>query len=79
MAVPILWVMSMVVLLGLNSFMASRTFLSVTASSADVEKMVAGPAEQVLSQIHGIEHTYSVSRPGAAVTWRKTPLFGPPL
>jgi len=37
------------------------------ASSADVEKMVAQPAEQVLSQIHGIEHTYSVSRPGVAV------------
>jgi len=37
------------------------------ASSADVQKMVAGLAEQVLSQIQGIEHSYSVSRPGVAV------------
>ena len=29
--------------------------------------MVARPAEQVLGQIAGIEHTYSVSRPGMAV------------
>ena len=37
------------------------------ASSADVQNMVARPAEQVLSQIAGIEHTYSVARPGMAV------------
>ena len=37
------------------------------ASVRDVEQMVAGPAEQVLSQIAGIEHTMSVSRPGMAV------------
>ncbi|MBE7425667.1 MAG: efflux RND transporter permease subunit [Ideonella sp.] len=37
------------------------------ASSADVQSMVARPAEQVLGQIAGIEHTYSVSRPGVAV------------
>jgi multidrug efflux pump subunit AcrB len=37
------------------------------ASSADVQAMVAKPAEQVLGQIVGIEHTYSVSRPGVAV------------
>ncbi|MCG3189126.1 MAG: Efflux pump membrane transporter BepE [Burkholderiaceae bacterium] len=37
------------------------------ASSADVQAMVARPAEQVLGQIAGIEHTYSVSRPGVAV------------
>ncbi|OYU44063.1 MAG: multidrug transporter AcrB, partial [Burkholderiales bacterium PBB4] len=37
------------------------------ASSADVQNMVAKPAEQVLGQIAGIEHTYSVSRPGVAV------------
>ena len=36
------------------------------ASSADVQAMVAKPAEQVLSQIAGIEHTFSVSRPGVA-------------
>ena len=33
------------------------------ASSADVQNMVARPAEQVLSQIAGIEHTYSVVAP----------------
>jgi multidrug efflux pump subunit AcrB len=37
------------------------------ASSEDVQSMVALPAEQVLSQIAGIEHTASVARPGLAV------------
>ncbi len=37
------------------------------ASAKDVESLVAIPAEQVLSQISGIEHVYSVSRPGMAV------------
>ena len=37
------------------------------ASAKDVESLVATPAEQVLSQIAGIEHVYSVSRPGMAV------------
>ena len=37
------------------------------ASAKDVESLVATPAEQVLSQISGIEHIYSVSRPGMAV------------
>src|SRR5574343_232097 len=37
------------------------------ASSQTVQNMVALPAEQVLSQIQGIEHTYSVARPGVAV------------
>jgi len=37
------------------------------ASVADVEATVAVPAEQVLAQIAGIEHTYSVSRPGLAL------------
>jgi multidrug efflux pump subunit AcrB len=37
------------------------------ASVKDVENLVATPAEQVLSQIAGIEHIYSVSRPGMAV------------
>ncbi|MCL4748065.1 MAG: efflux RND transporter permease subunit, partial [Burkholderiaceae bacterium] len=37
------------------------------ASVADVEATVALPAEQVLSQIAGIEHTYAVSRPGVAI------------
>ncbi|MDA8258941.1 MAG: efflux RND transporter permease subunit [Betaproteobacteria bacterium] len=39
------------------------------ASARDVEALVARPAEQVLSRIAGIEHVYSVSRPGmAAIT-----------
>ncbi len=37
------------------------------ASAQDVEALVARPAEQVLSRIAGIEHVYSVSRPGMAV------------
>ncbi|MDI1303206.1 MAG: efflux RND transporter permease subunit [bacterium] len=37
------------------------------ASSADVESRVATPMEQQLAQIAGIEHVYSVSRPGMAV------------
>ncbi len=37
------------------------------ASVRDVEAMVATPAEQVLSQMSGVEHVMSVSRPGLAV------------
>ncbi|MFZ2854647.1 MAG: efflux RND transporter permease subunit [Rhodocyclaceae bacterium] len=37
------------------------------ASAKDVENLVATPAEQVLSRMSGIEHVYSVSRPGMAV------------
>ncbi|MDP2228575.1 MAG: efflux RND transporter permease subunit, partial [Moraxellaceae bacterium] len=37
------------------------------ASSADVELKLAGPYEQTLAQIAGLEHVYSVSRPGVAV------------
>ena len=37
------------------------------ASAKDVESMVAVPAEQVLSQIAGIDHVFSVSRPGMAI------------
>jgi len=37
------------------------------AAVKDVEQMVATPAEQVLSQIAGIEHVMSVSRPGLAL------------
>jgi multidrug efflux pump subunit AcrB len=36
------------------------------ASARDVEALVATPAEQVLAQMSGIEHVYSVSRPGLA-------------
>jgi len=37
------------------------------ASAKDVEALVATPAEQVLSQMSGVEHVTSVSRPGMAV------------
>ncbi|WP_284617557.1 efflux RND transporter permease subunit [Aquabacterium humicola] len=37
------------------------------ASVRDVEQMVATPAEQVLSQVTGVEHVMSVSKPGIAV------------
>ena len=37
------------------------------ASAKDVEALVATPGEQVLSQMAGVEHVYSVSRPGMAV------------
>ena len=37
------------------------------ASVRDVEQMVATPAEQVLSQITGVEHVLSISKPGVAV------------
>ena len=37
------------------------------ASVGDIEQMVAGPAEQVLGRISGIEHVMSVSRPGLAI------------
>jgi multidrug efflux pump subunit AcrB len=37
------------------------------AAVRDVEALIATPAEQVLAQIQGIEHVYSVSRPGLAI------------
>lgn len=37
------------------------------ASVKDVEAMIATPAEHVLSQMSGVEHVMSVSRPGVAV------------
>ena len=37
------------------------------ASSTEVEHLVSTPAEQVLSEIEGIKHVYSVSMPGKAV------------
>ena len=37
------------------------------ATAQEVEKLVSTPAEQVLAEIEGIEHVYSVSRPGMAV------------
>ncbi len=37
------------------------------ASAVEVENVVAVPMEQVLAEIEGVKHTYSVSRPGMAV------------
>ena len=37
------------------------------ASPVEVENLIAGPAEQVLSEIEGIKHVYSTSMPGMAV------------
>ncbi len=37
------------------------------ASAVEVENIVSVPLEQVLSEIEGVKHTYSVSRPGMAV------------
>ncbi|MCX9155239.1 efflux RND transporter permease subunit [Niveibacterium sp. 24ML] len=51
----------------INVTMANVLIPFPGASSTDVERLVAGPAEQVLDQIAGIEHTYSVSRPGLAI------------
>jgi len=51
----------------INVTMANVLIPFPGASPRDVEQMVAGPAEQVLSQISGIEHVMSVSRPGLAV------------
>ena len=51
----------------INVTMANVLIPFPGASSQDVQNMVARPAEQVLSQVNGIEHTYSVARPGVAV------------
>ena len=37
------------------------------ATAEEVEQLVSTPAEQVLSEIEGIDHIYSVSRPGMSV------------
>ena len=37
------------------------------ATASEVESLVATPAEQVISEISGIEHVYSTSTPGLAV------------
>ena len=51
----------------INVTMANVLIPFPGASSVDVEQMVAGPAEQVLGQISGVEHVMSMSRPGLAV------------
>ncbi len=37
------------------------------ASAVEVENIISTPAEQVLSEISGIEHVYSVPRPGLSI------------
>ncbi len=51
----------------INVTMANVLIPFPGAAVADVEQMVASPAEQVLAQMEGIEHVTSVSRPGLAI------------
>jgi multidrug efflux pump subunit AcrB len=51
----------------INVTMANVMIPFPGASAKDVELLVATPAEQVISQIQGLEHIYSVSKPGMAV------------
>ena len=51
----------------INVTMANVLIPFPGAAVADVEQMVATPAEQVLAQIAGVEHVMSVSRPGLAL------------
>jgi len=51
----------------INVTMANVLIAYPGASAQDVANTVATPAEQVLSQIAGVDHVYSVSQPGMAV------------
>ena len=51
----------------INVTMANVLIPFPGAAVRDVEQMVAIPAEQVLSQINGVEHVMSVASPGLAV------------
>ena len=51
----------------INVTMANVLIPFPGASVKDVEQMVSGPAEQVLSQIAGVEHVMSVSQPGMSI------------
>jgi len=51
----------------INVTMANVLIAYPGASAWDVAQIVATPAEQVLSQIAGVDHVYSVSQPGMAV------------
>jgi multidrug efflux pump subunit AcrB len=51
----------------INVTMANVLIPFPGAAVSDVEQMVAIPAEQVLSQINGVEHVMSMSSPGLAV------------
>ncbi len=37
------------------------------ATATEVERVVSGPAEQILAEITGVKHVFSVSQPGMAV------------
>ncbi|MBI5658342.1 MAG: efflux RND transporter permease subunit [Nitrosomonadales bacterium] len=51
----------------INVTMANVLIAYPGASARDVERTVSIPAEQVLSQISGVDHVYSVSRPDMAI------------
>ncbi|MCC6194847.1 MAG: efflux RND transporter permease subunit [Burkholderiales bacterium] len=51
----------------INVTMANVLIPFPGASVADVEQMIAAPAEQVLARIANVEHVMSVSQPGLAV------------
>src|SRR5512147_513058 len=51
----------------INVTMANVLIPFPSASTDDVHNLVTVPAEQVVSQIAGIDHVFSVTRPGLAV------------
>jgi multidrug efflux pump subunit AcrB len=51
----------------INVTMANVLIAYPGASAEDVASTVSTPAEQVLSQISGVDHVYSVSQPGMSV------------
>jgi multidrug efflux pump subunit AcrB len=51
----------------INVTMANVFIPFPAASTEDVHNLVTIPAEQVISQISGIEHVFSVTRPGMAI------------
>ncbi len=51
----------------INVTMANVMIPFPGASAHDVAQLVAGPAEQVLARVQGMDHVYSVSMPGMAV------------
>ncbi len=51
----------------INVTMANVMIAYPGASAQDVARTVSTPAEQVLSQIAGVDHVYSVSQPGMSI------------
>ncbi len=51
----------------INVTMANVIIAFPGASAKDVETLVATPAEQVIAQIDGLDHVYSVAKPGIAI------------